>query len=136
MLLSLILATAAATAAPAPAGPVTTPVGVYKETVSGQPIMPPQGPIEVTASETAAPAGSALPVHRHPYQRYVRVMSGRIRMVNLDTGKSVEFKAGDVIVEPVGQWHSGEVLGDEPVRLFAIDQAPPGQSNMERRPAP
>ncbi|RYF93385.1 MAG: cupin domain-containing protein, partial [Caulobacteraceae bacterium] len=78
-------------------------------------------------------AGASLPVHKHPYQRYAYVESGSIVVRNLDTGTSVEFKAGGTIVEARGQWHTGTALGTAPVVLLVIDQTPPGKVNMERR---
>ena len=38
-----------------------------------------------------------------------------------------EAKAGDWMVDAVEQWHEAVVLGDQPVRLMTIDQAPPGK---------
>ncbi len=60
------------------------------------------------------------------------MLAGAVRVTNLDTGAVQDFKAGQVIVEAVGQWHRGEALGG-PVRLLAFDQTPPGESNMIRK---
>lgn len=129
-----ILATLAVpAAAQAPPAPVSTPVGAFDATLSGQPIRLPQGAVRVTVSETLIPAGSSLPEHRHPYPRFIRVLSGRIAVQNLDTGETRELAAGDFAVEALDQWHAGRALGDEPVRLLVIDQAPPGIANMQRR---
>lgn len=122
-----------ATAALAQPAPVSTPVGQYDATLSGQPISLPQGPVRVSVSETVIPPGAALPEHRHPYPRFIRVLEGRIAVNNLDTGETRELKAGDFAVEAIGQWHTGQALGDGPVRLLVIDQAPPGAGNMQRR---
>lgn len=131
---ALILAVLAAPAmAQAPAAPVTTAVGQFDATISGQPIRLPQGAVRVSVSETLIPAGASLPEHRHPYPRYIRVLSGRVAVKNLDTGETRELKAGDFAVEALEQWHTGQALGDEPVRLLVIDQAPPGENNVERR---
>jgi len=62
------------------------------------------------------------------------VLDGGVRVTNLDTGSVQEFRAGQFIVETVGQWHSGEALDGRSADLLAIDQTPPGRSNMERRP--
>lgn len=126
-------ALAAPALAQAPGAPVTTPVGAYDATISGQPIRLPHGPVRVSVSETLIPAGASLPEHRHPYPRYIRVLSGRIAVKNFETGETRELKAGDFAVEALEQWHTGQALGDEPVRLLVIDQAPPGESNMQRR---
>jgi len=121
--LSLSLVAGAALAAEEP---VSTPVGSYTTTNSGQPILPPPGPVQVVASTVDIPAGARLPVHRHPHQRYGYVLSGRIRVDNLDAGSSVTYGPGEVIIEALGQWHTGTALGTEPVKLLVIDQVPPG----------
>lgn len=114
--------------------PVTTPIGAYAVTNSGQPIMPPPGPVQVTALTVEIPVGGVLPTHRHPHQRYGYVLSGRIRVDNLDTGTSVEYGPGEVIIEARDQWHSGATQGAEPARLLVIDQTPPGAGpNVERK---
>lgn len=113
-------------AAPAAAQPVTKPVAAIDATLTGQPITAPAGKLRVTVSETTIPAGGRLAAHKHPYPRLVQVLSGRLRVTNLDTGTVSEPKPGDWLVDAVEQWHEAVVLGDEPVRLLTIDQAPPG----------
>lgn len=134
--LALALALAvAACATPALAQPaaVTTPIGSYTTTNSGQPIMPPAGPVQVTGLIVEMPAGYVLPSHKHPYARYGYVLSGHIRVDNQDAGTSVEYGPGDLIMEARDQWHSGTVLGDQPVKLLVIDQTPPGEGNLVRK---
>lgn len=135
---SLFLATAivltvgpAAALAQSPPAPVSTPIGAFDATVSGQPIVLPQGAAHLTVSQTDLAAGGLIPPHKHPWPRYNYVLAGAVRVTNLDTGAVQDFKAGQVIVEAVGQWHKGEALGG-PVRLLAFDQTPPGESNMVR----
>lgn len=130
----LILAALAAPAlAQTPVAPVTTPVGQYDATLSGQPIRLPQGPVRVSVAETLIPAGASLPEHRHPYPRYIRVLAGRVAVKNLETGETRELEVGDFAVEALGQWHTGQALGAEDVRLLVIDQTPPGEGNMHLR---
>lgn len=113
--------------------PVGTPVGSFTTTNTGQPIMPPAGPVQVTVQTVEIPAGGVLPPHRHPYQRYGYILSGRIRVDNLDTGQSTTYGPGEAIIEALGQWHTGTALGDAPVRILVFDQTPPGKVNMERK---
>jgi quercetin dioxygenase-like cupin family protein len=54
------------------------------------------------------------------------VEQGRLSVRNLDTGETREVKAGDWVVDAIDQWHEAAVVGNEPVRLTTIDQAPPG----------
>jgi len=110
-----------------------TPLASAVATNSGQPIMLPPGAVQVTVSRVVIPAGTALPVHKHPYPRYAYVEAGRIRVTNTDTGGEVEFEPGGFIVEAIGQWHTGLALGPEAVRLLVIDQHPPGAANTIRR---
>lgn len=120
-ILLLIATPATAQAPPAPGKPVT-----LDATLSGQPIRAAAGPLRVTITQTVIPAGGRLPVHKHPYPRVVNLLSGRLRITNLDTGQVREAAAGDWMVDAVDQWHEAEVLGAEPARLMTIDQAPPG----------
>ncbi len=128
----LVSLAAAASAALAQGAPVSTPRGSFTATNSGQPIIPPAGPVQVTVQTVTFAAGAILPAHRHPHTRYGYVMSGRIRVDNLDTGQSEVFTAGQPIIEALGQWHSGTAL--EPTTLLVIDQVPPGQGNIEMKP--
>ncbi|HEX5379678.1 MAG TPA: hypothetical protein VFW47_13965, partial [Phenylobacterium sp.] len=92
---TLILALAAwpalAWAQSPPSAPVSTPVGAYEATGSGQPILLPQGPLRVTVSRTDLAAGGAIPPHKHPFQRYNYVLEGAVRVTNLDTGAVHDF---------------------------------------------
>lgn len=133
VLVALLTLVAAPAAAQAPPAPVSTPVGAFDATVSGQPIVLPQGPAHLVVTQTDLPAGGVIPPHKHPYPRYNYVLAGGVRVTNLDTGVVQEFRAGQVIVEAVGQWHKGEALDGAPARLLAFDQTPPGQTNMVRK---
>lgn len=135
MIRTLALFAALAIAAPTAAQPApsTTVLMTLRATEAGQTIVPPQGPVEVTASQTIVPPHGHIAVHKHPYPRYVYVAEGRLKVTDDDTGKTYELKAGDVSIDPVGQWHEGEALGDDPVRLIVVDQTPPGVSNVIRR---
>lgn len=112
---------------------VATPLTSALTTNSGQQILLPQGPMQVSVSRVVIPAGSKLPIHKHPWPRYAYVEAGRIRVTNIDTGGEVEFEPGGFIVEAVGQWHTGLALGPEDVRLLVIDQHPPGETTTVRR---
>jgi quercetin dioxygenase-like cupin family protein len=119
--LLLIAPPAAAQVPPAPGKPVT-----IDATLSGQPIRAAPGDLRVTVTQSVIPVGGRLPVHKHPYPRLVNVLAGRLKITNLDTGQVRDAVAGDWMVDAVDQWHEAVVVGDEPVRLMAIDQAPPG----------
>lgn len=133
-MISLALAVALAAQDPLPPAPVSTPLGQFNSTISGEPIRLPGDFVIVRAARVEIPPGGGVAEHFHPEQRYVYVLSGRLRVHNLDTGASAEYGEGAFIVEPVGQWHEGSVVGEAPVHLLVIDQtegAPP--SNVVTR---
>ena len=134
---ALIAATGCATAeemrAPAAAAAATREIARAAATVTGQPLGAPPAPHEVVFSTTVLPPGGALPMHRHPWPRYAFVESGRLRVRYEQAGLVREFGPGEAVVEAVDQWHEGEVVGAEPVRLLVIDQVPPGEVNLVRR---
>lgn len=104
---------------------------IYSATTtnSGQPIKLPQGNVEVVVWMYDIPAGSTLPVHKHPFQRYGYVLQGTLQVIDVENGRRFEYKAGDLIVEMVDGWHYGVNKGRGPVRLLVIDQVEKGQPN-------
>jgi quercetin dioxygenase-like cupin family protein len=132
--LAAVLAAALAVAASAAEPPKVTQIAVAQTTWSGQPIVLPQGKVEVRAMTVDIPVAGRLPPHKHPYPRYAYVQAGRLSVTNEVTGQTKMFGAGEFVVEAVDQWHSGETVGGEPVRLLVIDEAPPGAANVVPKP--
>ena len=112
---------------------VVTPVAKVTTTISGQPIVLPTNNPQVTVSIYEIAPGASLPQHKHLYPRYGYVLSGQLRVTNVDTGKVSDFSAGGFLVEALNQWHSGQNPGTEPLKLLVIDQAPAGINNVEPR---
>jgi quercetin dioxygenase-like cupin family protein len=106
---------------------VVKPVLSTTVTSSGQPIVLPQKDAQVVVSTYEIPPGATLPEHKHPFPRYGYVLSGSLRVINDDTGKSEDYKTGDFILEAVGQWHRGMNPGSDPLKLLVIDIAEKGQ---------
>jgi quercetin dioxygenase-like cupin family protein len=102
-------------------------------TASGQPIVLPQGNVQLITSMYEIPPGAKLPEREHNSQRYGYLLAGQLRITNTETGKSQEYKAGDFIVESRGQWHKAENIGTEPIKLLVIDQVEPGESTVVLR---
>jgi quercetin dioxygenase-like cupin family protein len=98
-------------------------------TSSGQPIVLPHGHVKVITSMYEVPPGAKLPEHKHNYPRYGYLLSGELRITNIEAGKSVTYKPGDSIIESVGQWHKAENIGTEPIKLLVIDQVAKGHDN-------
>ncbi|MEJ0020449.1 MAG: cupin domain-containing protein [Acetobacteraceae bacterium] len=113
---------------------VVTPLMATAVTVSGQPIVLPQKDVHLAVSTYDIAAGARLPEHRHPFARYAYVLAGTLEVTNVETGRSETFKAGDFIVEAIGQWHKAVNLGTDAVRLLVIDQTEGAQGNTVLRP--
>ena len=120
---------AIAPATAASPSPTITPVIRTDRTVSGQPLRLPQGPAEFVGAVVDIPVGATIPLHQHPWSRFAYIERGTIRVVNRDTGAVLEFKAGQMAAESVGQWHEASVVGSEPVRLIIFEIVPPGVVN-------
>ena len=113
---------------------VVKPVLSTDVTASGQPIVLPTKDVHVVVSTFDIPAGADLPEHGHPFPRYAYVLAGTLRVTNTATGKSETYKAGDFIVEAIGQWHKAANIGADAVKLVVIDQvAGTGSNTVLRR---
>src|SRR6516162_1075063 len=64
-------------------------------TSSGQPIVLPQKDAQIIVSTYDVMPSVTLAVHKHPYPRYTYVLSGNIRVTNMETGRSDTYKTGD-----------------------------------------
>lgn len=138
LIVAAFLAVAPAPAAPAVAQQpstdvVVTPILSTTETVSGQPIVLPQGDVEVVSAMYEVQPGATLPAHKHPYPRYGYMLSGNLSVTNLETGRTIDFEPGDFIVEATDQWHSARSTGSEPVKLLVIDLVEQDQGNVVLR---
>jgi len=110
------------------------PVMRTNTTITGQPIVVPQKP-DVLVSLATFPPGARLPEHQHPNPHYVYVLEGVLTVVNTQTNKTFDVKAGDFVVEMQDTWHYGINNGTVPVRLLVIDQVPAGApNNMKPKP--
>ncbi|MGE0256547.1 MAG: cupin domain-containing protein [Alphaproteobacteria bacterium] len=95
-------------------------------TATGQPIVLPPRDVQLIVSEFVIAPGAVLPVHRHPFPRYGIVMEGTLRVTRPGNPVPFDYKAGDVVVEMVGELHYGTNTGTTPVRLIVIDQVVAG----------
>lgn len=111
---------------------VTTPILRSGQTISSQPLKLPQGAAEMAAAAIEIAPGGATPIHQHPWSRFVYVEKGPVRVVNHDTGATLDFQAGQVLPEVVGQWHEARALRST-ARLIVIDIVPPGVNNTIMR---
>jgi quercetin dioxygenase-like cupin family protein len=98
-------------------------------TSSGQPIVLPQKAAQIVVSIYDVAPAARLPAHKHPYPRYGYVLSGELRVTNMETGQNDTYKQGDFVLESVGQWHTGANIGGKPLKLLVIDIVEKGQTN-------
>lgn len=108
---------------------VVRPLGSFEQTWVGQPIAMPRKDLRLIVSSYEIPPGIVLPVHKHPYPRYAYVQAGSLRVTAADSGKTSDFKPGDVIVESVNEWHFGTNTGTEPVKLLVLDYVPKAKNS-------
>jgi quercetin dioxygenase-like cupin family protein len=110
-----------------------TPLLTTTATASGQPLEFPQKNPQVVVSIYEMPPGMVLPDHQHPFLRYGYMLAGQLRVTNLQTGKIDMYGPGDFGIEAIGQWHRGETIGSETVRILVIDQVEEGRDNVSLR---
>lgn len=127
LLAGLVLALSVARAADAPKVQVT-PVLRTNKTVTGQPIVVPDRP-DVLVSLATFPPGARIAVHQHPYPHLVYVLAGVLTVVNTETNRTFQVRAGDFVAEMQNTWHYGINNGAVPVKLLVIDQVPAGTPN-------
>ena len=99
-------------------------------TSSGQSIVLPKNDAQIVASIYEGLPSAALQAHNHPYPRYVFVLSGTLRVNNLDTGQTNTYRPGNFVLESVGQWQTNASVGDEPLKLLVVDVVEKGQPNI------
>jgi quercetin dioxygenase-like cupin family protein len=102
-------------------------------TSNGDPIVLPGKNAEVEVSVYEIPVGATLAEHQHPFPRYGYMLAGALRITNTETGKSMDYHAGDFILETIGHWHRAQNIGNEPIRLVVIDQVEKGRENTVLR---
>jgi quercetin dioxygenase-like cupin family protein len=124
-----------------PAAAAPKPPPRADRTMIGQPIKlpaPPQAVQAVVSVKCFAP-GATIARHKHPWQRYVYLESGSLRVAfDFPVPQVKSFTAGDLLVESTDTWHSVEV-GNAPARLLVIDQVPatvPPTDNVIPWPVP
>jgi quercetin dioxygenase-like cupin family protein len=116
----------------AQAGEAVTVTPVLSSTVtsSGQPVVLPQKDAQIVISIYDVMPGAKLAAHNHPHPRYAYVLSGVLRVHNIDTGQTDTYEAGAFVLESMGQWHADMSIGREPLKLLVIDVVEKGQPNV------
>jgi quercetin dioxygenase-like cupin family protein len=97
----------------------------------GNPIPFPRTGAEVAVSVYELPSHTILPLHRHMFPRLTYVLTGAIHMTTSESRVSRTYCAGELMIEPVGQWHRCVSAESEQVRLLVIDLVSDSASNIE-----
>ena len=120
------LALAAFSFSAAQAGaPTVVPLANTDKTIIGQTIVSPEHPTVQAVMITFQP-GDKTGVHKHPFPHYGYMLEGVLTIVNTETGKVFDLKAGEFLVEMLNTAHYGENRGSVPVRLLVVDTVPEG----------
>lgn len=90
---------------------------------SGQP--------EISLVRVTIPPGVRLPMHVHPYATAGVLLRGALRVFTPD-GTSMDIKAGDPIIEVVGEPHTGENVGSEEAVILVFYAGIKGESVTRR----
>jgi quercetin dioxygenase-like cupin family protein len=106
---------------------VSTSLLKTSSTWNGAPIvLPVTSTPEVQAVFIELAPGAATPWHKHPINSYAYLLQGKLR-VELESGTSHEFEAGDAIAEVVETWHRGVNVGSRAVKMVAFYTGEKGQ---------
>jgi quercetin dioxygenase-like cupin family protein len=99
-------------------------------TATGQFIVLYLSPATIVVSIYKTAVGAALREHKHPFARYADVLTGTLHVSDTETGHSNVYKAGDFIIQAIGQWHPAVNLDDRPLKLLVTDQQAGQKSNV------
>jgi quercetin dioxygenase-like cupin family protein len=83
-----------------------------------------QTSVRIGMRQETLPPGGKLAEHRPIGERYLFVVSGRLKVSDLVTGEEQVVEAGKMAAETSGDWHEAVALGADPVVLYVIDRAP------------
>ncbi|CAN7577026.1 cupin domain-containing protein [Phenylobacterium sp. LjRoot225] len=112
---ALAASRATALAAPSPISPVA-PSEALPEAATDA--------VRIGMRRETLPPGGKMAEHRQAGERYLYVVSGRLRVSNLVTGEEQLVDAGKMAAEQPGDWHVAEVVGGDPVTVYVIDRTP------------
>jgi quercetin dioxygenase-like cupin family protein len=74
---------------------------------------------QITILRIIIPAGTTLPMHKHPVINAGVLLSGELSVFSED-GKSLHLRAGDAVVEVVNKWHYGVNTGAGPAEILVF----------------
>jgi quercetin dioxygenase-like cupin family protein len=95
--------------------------------LTGAPAAPaeaPAGGVRIAMRQETLPPGGKLSRPAPTAERYLFVVSGRLKVSDLVTGDEQVVEAGKMAAEPAGDWHEAQALGAEPAVVYVIDRTP------------
>jgi quercetin dioxygenase-like cupin family protein len=87
---------------------------------------------EVTVLVVDVPPGGSTGWHSHPVPVYAYMLEG-VLAVEMENGKTFEFRKGDAIVEVVNTGHNGYNPGKEKARLVVFYTGATGVPNVVKQ---
>jgi quercetin dioxygenase-like cupin family protein len=105
------------------AAPLTSALAAPGAPAQADAEAPPAG-VRIAMRQQVLPPGGTLPEHRQAGERYLYVVSGRLKVSDLVTGAEQVVEAGKMAAEAPGDWHVAQALGTDPVTLYVIDRTP------------
>ena len=96
--------------------------------VLGQPLVYPDGPVNITSAMVTIPPGGTTGLHTHEVPLFAHILEGELTVDYGDKGKKV-YRAGDSVLEAVNWPHAGTNTGAVPMRLIAVYMGGGGKAN-------
>lgn len=109
------------TTGPALAAPETSALA---GPAAAAPEQAPASAVRVAMRKETLPPGGKLTEDRQDGERYLYVVSGRLKVSDLATGDEQVVEAGKMAAEQAGDWHVAQALGTDPVVVYVIDRTP------------
>lgn len=90
------------------------------KTVIGEPVYyPGGGKAEIKSMVVVMQPGEKTAVHKHGVPLYAYLLSGELEVDYGSHGRKI-YRAGDNFVEAMNQFHQGENIGSDTVRILAV----------------
>ena len=77
------------------------------------------GKPEITILKYTIAPGASLPMHEHPYINAGVLLSGELTVVS-ENNDVLHLRAGEGLIEMVGQWHHGSNEGSQPAEIIVF----------------
>jgi quercetin dioxygenase-like cupin family protein len=134
--LFLLVGSAPAEPAAYSAAVTVTPLLKTQADGTGRPLVyPADGPAEVTVVHVEIAPGQQTNWHQHPVPCFAYMLEGEVH-VELATGETKVFKAGQAFAEVVDLLHNGRNPGPKPAKLVMFVLATAGRPYAVKAPAP